>query len=120
MGIDAVDVSRMAVVLQRTPSLIIRLFTPDERVYCKARGRPVEHFAGRFAAKEAAMKALGVGLGSVGWHDIDVVRAPSGAPELELSGRALGLATSLGASAWKVSLTHTSTVAHAIVVLVDR
>lgn len=107
-------------VLQRTPSLIARLFTPGERVYCEARGRPVEHFAGRFAVKEAAMKALGVGLGAVGWHEIDVVRAPSGAPGLVLSGRALSLATSLGASGWKVSMTHTSTVAQAIVVLVDR
>ena len=80
----------------------------------------MQHYAGRFAAKEATMKALGVGLGRVGWHDIDIVRGPSGAPDLVLSGRALNLATSLRAAAWKVSMTHTSTVAHAIVVLVDR
>jgi holo-[acyl-carrier protein] synthase len=117
VGIDAVDVARLSEALTRTPTLEGRLFTSDERAYCTAGGRPAERFAVRFAAKEAAMKALGVGLGGIGWHDVEVVRAPSGAPSLAISGRAAELAAEAGGTRWHVSLTHTGTVAQAIVLL---
>ena len=72
----------------------------------------------RFAAKEAVMKALGVGLGAVGWHDVEVVRAAGGAPSLVVTGRAAELAAAAGGTRWLVSLTHTATIAQAIVLLV--
>lgn len=114
VGIDLVEMDRMAAALERTPGLVTRLFTPDERVYCSNRYRPVEHFAARFAAKEAAMKALGVGIGSVGWHDIEVRNEPGGAPCLVVTGRAAALSAD---GAWSVSLTHTAHTAGAVVLL---
>ena len=77
---------------------------------------PAQRFAVRFAAKEAAMKVLGVGLGAVDWHEIEVVRTDSGAPELRVTGRAHELAVDAGIRAWKVSLTHTDSMAEAVVV----
>ncbi len=116
IGVDLVDVPRLRTALARTPGLLDRLFTADERAYCEQRHDPTERYAVRFAAKEAAMKALGVGLGAVGWHDIEVARAPSGRPELHLSGRAAALASGQGVTSWLVTLSHTATVAEAIVV----
>jgi holo-[acyl-carrier protein] synthase len=116
LGVDLVEVDRMRTALARTPTLEARLFTDGERAYATSANDPSERFAARFAAKEAVMKALGVGLGAVDWHDIEVVRVASGAPDLRITGRALELAADLGISAWKVSLTHTATMAEAVVV----
>lgn len=113
---DLVEVDRMRTVLARTPTLVERLFTPGERAYAEAAKDPSQRYAARFAAKEAAMKALGVGLGAVDWHDIEVVRSASGAPELRVTGRAYELAVDAGVRAWKVSLTHTDSMAEAVVV----
>lgn len=117
VGIDLVEVPRMAAALTRTPALAVRLFTEGERRWCTAGARPEQRYAARFAAKEAAMKALGVGLGAIGWHDIEVTRADSGAPSLVVSGRAAALAAERGGKTWLVSLSHTVTVAEAIVLL---
>lgn len=106
----------MRTVLARTPTLVERLFTSGERAYAEAATDPSQRYAARFAAKEAAMKALGVGLGAVDWHDIEVVRSDSGAPELRVTGRAYELAVDAGVRAWKVSLTHTDSMAEAVVV----
>ena len=116
IGVDLVEVDRMRTVLARTPTMVERLFTAGERDYATAANDPTERFAARFAAKEAVMKALGVGLGSVDWHDIEVVRADSGAPQLVITGRAQELATSAGISRWLLTLTHTTTMAEAIAV----
>jgi len=115
VGIDLVEVDRMRTVLARTPGVAARVFTEGERAYAAAANDPAERLAVRFAAKEAVMKALGVGLGAVDWHDIEVVRGESGAPKLRITGRALELAADLGVATWKVSLTHTETMAEAIV-----
>lgn len=117
LGIDAVDVGRIASALKRTPAMADRLFTPGERAYCQGHRNMYERFAVRFAAKEAGMKALGVGIGAVGWHDFEVVSQASGAPLLVVTGRAESRASAAGGSTWMVSLTHTSTLAQAIVVL---
>lgn len=117
VGIDAVDVERMAAALARTPSLIERLFTPEERAYCEAATTPAPRFAVRFAAKEAAMKALGVGIGAYPWHDVEVARSSSGAPSLVVVGAAASLAAHRGGTSWLVSLTHTDSIAQAIVLL---
>ena len=116
IGVDLVDVDRMRQVLARTPSIAERLFTPDERSYATAAADPAERFAVRFAAKEATLKALGAGLGAADWHDIEVVRAPSGAPSLRITGRAAALADAAGVRTGKVTLSHTHTTAEAIAV----
>jgi len=116
IGVDLVEVDRMRRALARTPTLVERLFTDAERAYCERRRDPTERFAARFAAKEAVMKALGVGLGAVGWHEVEVVRAESGRPSLALTGRAADLAAELGVVRWHLTMTHTSRVAEAIAV----
>jgi holo-[acyl-carrier protein] synthase len=117
VGLDAVDVERFRAVLTRRPRLVERVFTDAERHSTGARADPVPGLAARFAAKEATMKALGVGLGALGFHDVEIATAPSGAPELVLSGRALHLAADAGVSKCLVSLTHTAGLAGAIVLL---
>lgn len=116
IGVDLVEVDRLRTALARTPALIDRIFTPDERAYARAARDPAERFAVRFAAKEAAMKALGVGLGDIDWHDVEVIRTASGAPELLVRGRAYELAVDRGIQRWLVTLTHTHVTAEAVVV----
>jgi holo-[acyl-carrier protein] synthase len=116
IGVDLVEVDRMRTVLARTPTMAERLFTPGERTYAESANDPSERYAARFAAKEAVMKALGVGLGSVDWHDIEVVRSDSGAPELVVTGRAQVLAAEAGVTRWLLTLTHTASMAEAIAV----
>ena len=113
VGIDVVDVARFALALQRRPALAERLFTERER--SDARARP-ERLAARFAAKEAVLKTLGVGLGALPWKSIEVRRAPSGAPSVMLHGPAAELAARRGVEQMHVSMTHTSLTAAAIVV----
>jgi holo-[acyl-carrier protein] synthase len=113
VGIDAVDVDRFARVLRRRPAVGERLFTDRERA--DAAGSAAR-LAARFAAKEAVMKALGVGVGAFRFQDVEVVRAPSGQPSLAVTGAAAALAGELGVAVWHVSLTHTATVAQAVVI----
>jgi holo-[acyl-carrier protein] synthase len=113
VGIDVVDVPRFAIVLGRRPRIVERLFTEGEQR--DARGK-AERLAARFAAKEAVMKSLSVGAGSVPWKSIEVKRAPSGAPSVLLHGAAAELATSRGAYEFHISLTHTAMTAAAFVV----
>ena len=116
VGIDLVDVDRFRAVLERRPSLAARVFTAEEREALSSHVDPVPSLAARFAAKEAAMKALGVGLGAVDFGDIEVRRTPSGAPELIVRGRAARRAAALGLNEWSVSLSHVSLCASAVVV----
>jgi holo-[acyl-carrier protein] synthase len=116
IGIDAVEVERFRALIARRPGIIERAFSSGERADLAGRADPVPSFAARFAAKEAAMKALGVGLGAVGLRELEIVRAPSGAPSLVVHGRAALLAADLGVSSFHVSLTHTETMASAVVV----
>lgn len=116
IGVDTVEVARFRDVLVRTPSIAERLFTDAEREYARRSADPAPRLAARFAAKEAAMKALGVGLGAFGFHDVEVVSADSGAPALAVTGRAAVLAAEQGVTAWLVSLTHSALVAEAVVV----
>ena len=82
VGLDLVDIERFRAVLARQPALRQRLFTGDELALAAARRDPVPALAVRFAAKEAVMKALGVGLGAFAFHDVEVLKLDSGAPEL--------------------------------------
>ena len=118
VGTDVIEVVRIERALARTGSFVDRVFTAEEQAYCfSAKGSTAtERFAVRFAAKEAVFKALGVGLGQVGFKDVEVVRQPSGQPTLALSGRAETISEKLGCARWLVSLSHSKTVAQAVVV----
>jgi holo-[acyl-carrier protein] synthase len=119
VGVDVVDIERMASILERRTSFVARVFTADERDYCEsARGdrKRAERYAARFAAKEAAMKALGAGLGAWGFHDVSVVRNGDGAPSLIVVDGALSRARDAGVAQWWLSLSHSDAVATAFVV----
>jgi len=116
IGVDLCEIDRMRAALGRTPTLRARVFTPAEQAYCDRRKDPTERYAARFAAKEAAMKAMGVGMGACKWREIEVVKAPSGAPSVRLHGGALILAERLGIRDWRLTMTHTHRVAEAIAV----
>ena len=120
VGADLVDLDRFRIVLERTPTIVARLFTDGEQAYARARRDPTERFGARFAAKEAAMKAMGVGLGDVRFRDLEVARLDSGAPRLVLHGSAAELARSQGITDWRLTLSHTDHLAQAIVVALGR
>jgi holo-[acyl-carrier protein] synthase len=112
VGIDAVDVERFAQMLARRDGLTSRLFTAIEQE--EGCGNP-SRLAARFAAKEATMKALGVGLGAFGFHDVWVEKEASGRPVLRFVGRAAEVAAACGTERFDVSITHTDITAQAIV-----
>ena len=116
IGVDAVDVPRFRATLSRTPSLRDRVFTDEELTPLADRSDPVPSLAARFAAREAVMKAMGVGLGAFDFHDVWVDRLDSGRPVLQVSGRADALARERGIGSWHLSLTHTDALAIAYVV----
>jgi len=116
IGVDLCEVDRMRTALDRTPTLRGRVFTDAEQAYCDRRRDPTERYAARFAAKEAVMKAMGVGVGACKWREIEVAKAPSGAPSVRLHGGALRLAEERGISSWRLTMTHTHRVAEAIAV----
>lgn len=118
-GIDLVEVARIEQMLGRHEDRFLdRCYTAHERTIVPPdHRRRFEHLAARFAAKEAAMKALGTGLaGGISWTEIEVFRLPTGAPELRVTGRAAEIARALGIVRWHVSLTHTDTLAGASVI----
>jgi holo-[acyl-carrier protein] synthase len=118
IGVDAVEIDRFRRSLERTPSMKTRLFTPEELEYVEPHDDPTASLAARFAAREAVMKAMGVGLGAFEFHDVWVQRADSGRPTLAVTGRAEQIANELGVTDWHLSITHTDTTAIAYVIAV--
>ena len=117
-GVDLVDISRIRDAIERHGArFIARIFTEVEQRECNDR---FSSLAARFAAKEAAAKALGCGIGDVGWLDIEVRGDENHAPHLYLHGEGERLAKKLGLSDWSVSLSHTETQAIAFVVAVGK
>ncbi len=118
LGLDIVDVDRFRAVRERWGDRFLRrVFTEGELETCLGRGNPDRGLAARFAAKEAGMKALRTGWsGGVGWHDLEVVSAPSGAPRIEIRGAAARVARNLGVGAAHLSLSHDGGMAAAVVV----
>lgn len=116
IGIDLVDIARFRKVLARTPGVATRLFTDAERSYAARADDPTPRLAARFAAKEATLKALGLGLGGMRMADIEVVRHDDGRPELVLHPTAASIADARGVGRWLLSLSHTDHVAQATVV----
>ncbi len=119
LGTDLAEIARIEQSIARFGQRFLeRIYTPAEIAYCQRKKNFGESFAARFAAKEAAAKALGTGISyGVSWHEFEVVREPSGKPTLRLSGRAAELAARLKATRSALSLTHTATMAMAVVIL---
>jgi holo-[acyl-carrier protein] synthase len=121
IGIDQCEVPRVQRQLE-TPAngFVEAVFLPAEISYCQSKHRPAQHFAARFAAKEATVKALaGGGEKGAFWQEIEIVNDPDGRPRLELSGRLRALAAELGARRIHLSLTHTAEMAAAVVIAED-
>ncbi|HEY4978956.1 MAG TPA: holo-ACP synthase [Candidatus Acidoferrum sp.] len=118
MGIDIAEVPRIqAVIESQRERFLRRVYTPDEVAYCEQFKNKYERYAGRFAVKEAAMKALGTGWSrGVRWVDLEVVRVRGGKPTLALKGEARKIADGLGVKNIAVSITHTEAQAIAQVI----
>lgn len=115
VGVDIIEISRITQTVKRWGDRFLRrTYTEGELAYC--RGRPPQ-LAARFAAKEAVMKALGTGIRGVGWRDVEVVRARSGAPSIKLHGRGAKVAKRLALSQVALSLSHSREYAVASVVM---
>lgn len=121
IGVDLVKIPRMREVISRWDERFLRrVFTDREIDDCRARRDPAPHFAARFAAKEAGMKALGTGLRlGVTWRELEVRRAPDQAPTLELHGRTRELGLARGGRRMLLSLSHDGDYALAHALLVD-
>ncbi|HJA28200.1 MAG TPA: holo-ACP synthase [Candidatus Olsenella pullicola] len=122
IGVDMLEIKRMERVLGRRPNFARRVFTDEERAYCERCARPAEHYAARFAAREAVVKALGTGFSDgVSFRDVSVGRDDSGRPRAILSGRAAQIAQERGIReiALSISHTHDVAVANAIAVTDD-
>lgn len=119
IGVDVIEPKRIAESIERHGERFLeRTFTAMEIAYCRDRKRSEEHFAARWAAKEAVAKALGTGFDrDVGWQDVEVVKEDSGAARIDLHGKAQAVADRLGAKRIHLSLSHTDTAAVAMVVI---
>lgn len=119
IGMDLVEVDRIEDSIRRFGDRFLgRILRAEEIQYCRSQGRPALHVAARFAAKEAASKAFGTGIGAdLGWLDLEVVRNASGKPALELHGAGQALAATRGIRGVHLTLTHTEKTAAATVIL---
>jgi holo-[acyl-carrier protein] synthase len=119
IGIDIIEVTRIREVLLRTPRFAERVFTAAERAYCDSRGVvSAQHYAARFAAKEATLKALQTGWrGGISWQDVEVASKENGAPYLIFTGQVLEVFNDFRATATHLSISHTSEHAIAQVIL---
>jgi len=120
LGVDIVEIDRMAAALQRHPQMRERLFSKAEQAYCEGRNRPEIHYALRFAAKEAVLKALGTGFSGMKFTDVEVVRDAGGRPTPRLGGRAAEVAEEIGVRELHLSLSYTHTTAVASAVAITR
>jgi holo-[acyl-carrier protein] synthase len=119
VGVDVVEVNRVQLILDRRSTFRERVFSSDEVAYCDRKAVPARYYAARWAAREACVKALG-GVRGWRWHDIRVVRAPSGAPQMALSGPARERADRIGATDVLVSFSHEGTIATAFCIAVGE
>jgi len=114
VGVDLIEIERVRRALDKRPRFAERVFTEAERAYCFSRANPAQHFAARFAGKEAVGKALGCGVRFT-WKDIEIVGPPK--PGVTLTGRTAGYAERVGMREIDVSLTHSHTMAGAACVV---
>ena len=119
IGVDAVDLRDFAHTMSTDGEFFLSNFTDRERAYAGVGPHQLERLAGRFAGKEAVLKALGVGWGDgIEWSDIEVERLETGAPTVQLYGTPARLADERGVLRWVISLTHTNTTAIAVAIAV--
>jgi len=115
-GVDLIEISRIEEVVSRHGNHYLeRIYTPAELEHC---GKRMESLAGRFAAKEAVAKALGCGIGDIGWKEIEVLGDEQNAPVLTLYGAAERIAKDIGLSTWSVSISHSQSHSVALVVMI--
>ena len=119
IGVDLVEVGRVKRLLEKRPRFRERVFTPSEVAYCDTKASPETAYAGRWAAREATIKALG-GIRRLRYQDISVARAPSGAPGIALEGSAKMRAEELGVREVLVSFTHERSMAAAFCIAVGE
>ena len=122
IGVDMVEIARMEKVLARRPNFARRVFSEEERTYCDRTARPAQHYAARFAAREAVLKALGTGFSrGIGFADVSVTRNEAGQPQALLTGRAREVAEEQGLRevSLSISYTHDVAVANAVAVTDD-
>jgi len=119
IGVDIVEINRVRALLERHKDRFVdRVLCPGEKAYCNRRADPAPSIASRFAAKEAVLKALGVGWsGGVRWQDVEVIRGEIGPPRAELHGQAARVAQNLGVRRLHITLTHDGGAAVAVAVL---
>lgn len=116
VGLDLIEIARIERALARYPRFVERVFTDAERAYCESRPNPPQHYAARFAGKEAVGKALGFGVArAFAWTDVEIAGRPK--PSVRLSGRVAALAARAGAGSIDLSLTHSRELAAAICVV---
>ena len=115
VGVDLIEIERIASALERYSGFAARCFTEAEREYCESRGNPAQHYAARFAGKEAVGKALGIGVRFT-WKEIEIVGRPK--PSVRLTGRSQAAWERLGSGEIDLSMTHSRELAAAICVLV--
>jgi holo-[acyl-carrier protein] synthase len=119
VGVDLIEIPRIARALQRYPGFRDRCFTEAERAYCDSRPNPAQSYAGRFAGKEAVGKALGFGVArAFAWRDVEIAGRPK--PSVRLSGRVAEWAERIGAGAIDLSMTHSRELANAVAIVDDR
>ena len=116
LGVDVIEIDRVARALARYPGFRERCFTDAERAYCDSRPNPAQHYAGRFAGKEAVGKALGSGVYFT-WREIEIRGRPK--PGVFLAGRTAAWAERMGAGRIELSMTHSRDLAAAVCIVVD-
>jgi len=118
VGVDLIEIDRIRRALERYPTFRERCFTQAEQAYCDSRPNPAQHYAARFAGKEAVGKAIGFGVArAFAWRDVEIAGRPK--PDVRLSGRVADWAERVGAGSLDVSLTHSRELAAAVCVAAD-
>jgi holo-[acyl-carrier protein] synthase len=118
VGVDLIEIERIERALSRYPRFRERVFTDAERAYCDGRPNPAQHYAARFAGKEAVGKALGFGVArAFAWKDVEIAGRPK--PSVQLSGRLDSWSRRVGAGAIDLSMTHSKGIAAAVCVVAD-
>ena len=116
IGIDLIEIGRIRRAIGRYPSFTARCFTDAERAYCDSRPNPAQHYAARFAGKEAVGKALGFGVArAFAWQEVEIVGRPK--PSVQLRGRLQERASRLGVAGVVLSMTHSKELASAVAVV---
>lgn len=115
-GIDIINIERFARACERRPQIKERLFTERERA--DLNNRPISSWAARFSGKEAILKSMGTGLSGLSWHDVEIITAQSGEPQVSLSVKAKELVRKRGGSTIRISLSHEQDYAIAMAILI--